>query len=284
MAFERYRHVDLPGPAAGIVDQALDELADSAAVRRLWQHDPTLWKPDGQAPAELTNRLGWLSLPDACLEPGRLADLERLAADARRRGLGHVVVCGMGGSSLVLGINRFDQPNVQDSKDNTARVLAAHGQVSVPPSLSHPVGDSEAIASFLAEAGPGDYIGLQAYLTPTAQTEQRLQAFRAALRDEFQVATTLGFAPRFLHSTGQLHKGGPPTGVFLQLVYQPREEVPIPGQSYAFGALLAAQALGDLQSLNGRGLRVRRVELGTEVVAGLEALAAAPAAFPRGVS
>jgi hypothetical protein len=109
-------------------------------------------------------------------------------------------------------------------------------------------------------------------VTPTAEAEERLQALRRRTRDRRKVATTLGFGPRFLHSTGQLHKGGPRSGVFLQLTYQPLEDVPIPGQPYSFGTLYAAQSLGDLLSLHERGLRVARVELGPNPLAGLDVL------------
>jgi glucose-6-phosphate isomerase/transaldolase/glucose-6-phosphate isomerase len=169
-------------------------------------------------------------------------------------------------AGAILRINPFDQPNVQESKDNTARVLEAG--LTTPPGVLQP----EAVADFLKQAHGGDYVAIHAYLTPTAETEARLQGLRALVRDRRQVATTLGFGPRFLHSTGQLHKGGPVSGVFLQLTYSPSEDVPIPGQPFSFGTLLAAQALGDLESLRSRGLRVARVDLGTDVAGGLERL------------
>jgi len=169
-------------------------------------------------------------------------------------------------AGALLHINPFDQPNVQESKDNTARVLSS--SESTPP---HTVSPDDA-ASFLSQARAGDYVSLQAYLTPTPAIEAQLQRIRARVRDRQKVATTLGFGPRFLHSTGQLHKGGPPSGVFLQLTYEPTADVPIPGAAYSFGTLIAAQSLGDLQSLQSRGLRAARLHLGRDVAAGLDRL------------
>ncbi len=187
-------------------------------------------------------------------------------------------------AGALLGINPFDQPNVQESKDNTARVLEEVLRTGVLPAAPDNVrldpNESDSIASFLAQAGEGEYIAIQAYLTPTPEFEGALQAMRAGCRDQLGVATTLGFGPRFLHSTGQLHKGGPPEGVFLQLVYQPTQDLPIPGRPYTFGTLLAAQALGDLESFNERGLRVARVDLGEDVRTSLAHVVGAATALP----
>jgi glucose-6-phosphate isomerase len=155
----------------------------------------------------------------------------------------------------VLGINPFDQPNVQEAKDATAEVLRA-GRPD-DPGLDDP-------AALLQGVVAGDYVAILAYLDRTPETEAALQRIRLAIRDRHRVATTVGFGPRFLHSTGQLHKGGPDTGVFLQVIDAGREtDVPIPGQDYSFGTLIDAQALGDLRSLQARGRRVARVTLET---------------------
>jgi hypothetical protein len=115
-------------------------------------------------------------------------------------------------------------------------------------------------AGELQGVAPGDYIAIQAYLDRTPETAAALQLDRLALRDAHRAATTVGFGPRFLHSTGQLHKGGPPTGVFLQVTDESREvDLPIPGKPYTFGTLIDAQALGDLQALRARRRRVARV-------------------------
>ena len=155
-------------------------------------------------------------------------------------------------AGAVLGINPFDQPNVQEAKENTKR-LVAEGEVPDP--------GYDDLGALLKEIRAGDYIAIQAYLPRNETIQERLDAVRLRLRDRFKVATTVGFGPRFLHSTGQLHKGGPSTGVFIQVVEPPEEDVPIPGQSYSFGTLLAAQAAGDLQSLRARGRRIARVRM-----------------------
>lgn len=174
-------------------------------------------------------------------------------------------------AGAILGINAFNQPNVQESKDNTNRLLAiVREQGHLPeerPALVegglslyiiHP---GATIAETLAQARPGEYVALQAYLTETPETEQVLQDIRRGLRDRLQLATTLGYGPRFLHSTGQYHKGGPNTGLFLQLTADDPEDTPIPGQPYTFGVFKRAQALGDLEALRKHGRRVVRIHM-----------------------
>jgi len=126
-----------------------------------------------------------------------------------------------------------------------------------------------ALASFADQAQPGDYVALLAYVQRTRETDSALQRIRLRLRDARRVATTLGYGPRFQHSTGQLHKGGANNGVFLQFVADAGEDVPIPGAAYTFGTLKAAQALGDLQTLERHGRRVIRLLLGSDTAAGL---------------
>ena len=117
-----------------------------------------------------------------------------------------------------------------------------------------------AVGALMKEVGEGDYVAILAYLDRTSETEDAIERVRLAIRDRYKVATTTGFGPRFLHSTGQLHKGGPNSGVFIQVVDRDRPvDVPIPGQPYTFGTLIDAQALGDLRSLRKRGRRVARV-------------------------
>ena len=159
----------------------------------------------------------------------------------------------------VLGINAFDQPNVEEAKQATRAILAGGSLESPDP------GDAGAL---LDGARPGDYVAIQAYLDRTDATAAGLQADRLAIRDRLHVATTLGFGPRFLHSTGQLHKGGPPSGIFLQVTDGPGDgpgpsdvDLEIPGKAFTFGTLIDAQALGDLKALRSRGRRVARVSL-----------------------
>jgi glucose-6-phosphate isomerase len=192
-------------------------------------------------------------------------------------------------AGAILGVNAFDQPNVQESKDNTNRLLAAvreKGQLpeEKPALVEEPLSlymedaapsAAETLARFLDQGRPGDYVALMAYLTEEPQVQQALQAVRLHLRDRLRLATTLGYGPRFLHSTGQLHKGGPNTGLFLQLTADDTEDANIPGQPYTFGAMKRAQALGDLEALRKHGRRVMRVHLGVNAIDGLKYLAEA---------
>jgi glucose-6-phosphate isomerase len=150
----------------------------------------------------------------------------------------------------VLGIHPFDQPDVQSAKDRTAELLRSADLPEVPP------GDLEAL---LGSVRPGDYVAIQAFGPPSDEWAQQLQEVRAGIRDRLRVATTLGWGPRYLHSTGQYHKGGPNTGVFLQVLEEPKEDRSIPGQDFTFGRLIAAQAAGDLAALRQRGRRAARV-------------------------
>ncbi len=184
-------------------------------------------------------------------------------------------------AGAVLGIDPFDQPNVQESKDNTRRLLreyvsggrlpdvAASADGRRPTSAVGDDGLAASLRELLAAIRPGDYVALQAYLPPTEQHHRILQGVRLLLRDRFRVATTLGYGPRFLHSTGQLHKGGKPSGVFVQLTCTARRDVEIPGQPYTFGLLEQAQGRGDLEALSSRGLRVLSVDLGPDPLPGL---------------
>jgi transaldolase/glucose-6-phosphate isomerase len=155
-------------------------------------------------------------------------------------------------SGAVLGINPFDQPDVASAKEATGRVLA-EGLPDLPVTP---------VTELLDQVRPGDYLALQAFVDPgdTALLDG-LEAARVRWRDRLRVATTVGVGPRFLHSTGQLHKGGPPTGVFLQVLGGDGVDVPIPGAPYGFSTLKAAQAAGDLLSLRDRGLRAGRVRI-----------------------
>ncbi len=177
----------------------------------------------------------------------------------------------------ILGIDPFDQPNVQESKDNTKRVLAQYkSKGKLPPAESIAAARARsAVKALLERAKPGAYFAIMAYTTRTATSEAAISAIRTAVRDSTNIATTAGYGPRFLHSTGQLHKGGPKTGLFLQIVQQDARDVPIPGQPFTFSILKQAQSLGDLQSLASRRLPVLRVTLGKDPGTGWKALVAA---------
>jgi transaldolase/glucose-6-phosphate isomerase len=180
-------------------------------------------------------------------------------------------------AGAVLRIDAFDQPNVQESKDNTKKVLASFkSRGKLPPADSLPASRSKGgIKDLLERAKPGAYFAIMAYTTRTPGSEAAIAAMRTSVRDRRQIATTAGYGPRFLHSTGQLHKGGPRTGLFLQIVQDDTKDVPIPGQPFSFSILKQAQSLGDLQSLSSRRLPVLRVTLGRDAAAGWKALAAA---------
>lgn len=152
----------------------------------------------------------------------------------------------------VLGIHPFDQPDVQAAKDRTEEVLAA-GQIPAEPSVT--------LDELLGSVRPGDYVGIQAFVGPDPSLRVGLDQARGRIGAALGVPTTLGYGPRYLHSTGQLHKGGPNTGVFVQVVEEPEEDRPIPGRPFTFGRLLAAQAAGDLAALRERDRRVGRVPL-----------------------
>ena len=193
----------------------------------------------------------------------------------------------------VLGIDAFDQPNVQESKDNTKQLLAQYKQSGkfdepqakatddvarvIPLSGSKDVAFgndlSDAMSAVLAQVRPGDYVAFTAYIERNAEHEQQLHDIRLMVRNALKVATTVGFGPRFLHSTGQLHKGGPATGVFIQLTTDtPKaDDLQIPGM-VTFGTLLRAQALGDFESLDKRDRRGVRLHFTASLAQALEAL------------
>jgi glucose-6-phosphate isomerase/transaldolase/glucose-6-phosphate isomerase len=157
-------------------------------------------------------------------------------------------------AGAVLGVNPFDQPNVAESKQNTKQAL------SEPAGLLRPPGPRRSrVVSFLGGVRPGDYISVQAFIEPTDAHDSRLASLCSALRDRVDAAVTFGYGPRYLHSTGQLHKGGPNTGHFIQVMDQTDVDAVIPDAEYSFRQLLAAQADGDLEALAARGRPVIRV-------------------------
>ena len=203
-------------------------------------------------------------------------------------------------AGALIGINPFDQPNVQESKDNTKRILKEYvetGKISQLPSvvsggglsvltdennrqsLGSPSNPESAIAAQLARVKPGDYFAITQYIAETPEIEDLIQQIRVGVRDRTTVATTTGYGPRFLHSTGQLHKGGPDSGVFLQLIAADAQDVPLPGEKFTFGVLKQAQALGDFESLSKRNRRAIRVDLGNDIVGGLKKILAAVQQF-----
>ncbi|MEW6730085.1 MAG: bifunctional transaldolase/phosoglucose isomerase [Acidobacteriota bacterium] len=204
-------------------------------------------------------------------------------------------------AGAVLGINAFDQPNVQESKDNTKALLkeyASNGKL--PEQAAVATGDGLTIycdaetkerlaklrdtskykdaslgaflAAHLGQAKPGDYCALLAYIDESPEHDRLLDELRLHLRDALRVASTVGYGPRFLHSTGQLHKGGADNGMFIQITADDENDLNVPGEKYSFGVLKAAQALGDFKSLSSRNRRAIRVHLGKNRQAGLDSL------------
>jgi hypothetical protein len=160
---------------------------------------------------------------------------------------------GVAVAGAILGINPFDQPDVQAAKDKTQEILSTGHDPQVEPEGS--------VDELLDQAEPGDYVAILAFVDPTPEAEARLAGLAERARRATGCAVTTGFGPRYLHSTGQLHKGGPNTGVFLQVVDDTGEELKIPGRPFGFGRLIRAQAAGDFESLRARGRRVARVHM-----------------------
>jgi transaldolase / glucose-6-phosphate isomerase len=200
----------------------------------------------------------------------------------------------------VIGINAFNQPDVEASKNVTRALTSEYEKTGSLPAekpvlqdgsvqlftdarnadaLAKAVGNNKSLAGYLkahfGRMGAGDYFALLAYIQMNDEHESRLQDMRTLLRDRKHVATCLGFGPRFLHSTGQAYKGGPNSGVFLQVTCDDAADLPVPGQKYTFGVVKAAQARGDFQVLAERGRRALRVHLGGDLKSGLDRLASA---------
>jgi hypothetical protein len=174
---------------------------------------------------------------------------------------------GVAVAGWALEINPFDQPNVQEAKDKTKSVLDS-GSIPAFDSAS-----DDALRALLADANPPHYVAILGYLPYSDELDAGVDELRTVIRAATGAATTWGYGPRFQHSTGQEHKGGPPTGRFLQLVDDPQRDAEIPGAGYSFGTLVAAEAAGDLQTLRDHGLRAERVKLESPAPDAVRALA-----------
>jgi hypothetical protein len=177
----------------------------------------------------------------------------------------------------ILGVNAFDQPDVQDSKSRTVekisyyqkhhkfienKAIAEDKGISIYASISPDgKGLSQIMGKFLASGRTGDYIAINAYLMRDKRNEAALQKLRLWVREKTKLATTVGFGPRFQHSTGQLHKGGANNGLFLVITTDPKQDLAIPEEGLSFGTLEHGQALGDMEALEARGRRVLHVHL-----------------------
>ncbi len=179
-------------------------------------------------------------------------------------------------AGAAIGIHPFNQPDVQLAKDLAKQAMAKKegGEKGAKPkeevSVEGAAALRQAIAAWLGKKKERDYVSVQAYLNPSARNTEALTALSTALRDRMRLAATRGYGPRFLHSTGQLHKGGPNSILVLQLVDEPAEDLPVPETEYTFGALIRAQALGDFTALKQRRRRVLRINLGRDTESGLK--------------
>lgn len=177
-----------------------------------------------------------------------------------------------------MQIHPFDQPDVEAAKNLARTMVSAYFLTGSLPTGTTVAPSAAALDSFVDQAGPGAYIAIQAYINPTEAADRALGQLRQQLRDATGRATTLGYGPRYLHSTGQLHKGDGGRGLFIQLLSEPKADLPIPDDAktdtstMTFGILKAAQALGDAQALEAVGRKVLRFDLGTDTMAGLAAI------------
>ena len=198
----------------------------------------------------------------------------------------------------MLDVHPFDQPDVQSAKDNTDVLLEtflSRGSLPELPTVhlaeqpavhqpeapaghqpesptTHPELVERSVASLLEQALPGDYLAIVSYMPVDAEADRLLDELRSKIMERFRIATTAGYGPRYLHSTGQLHKGGPGSGLYLQLTTDRNQELPIPGQPYGFDVLAAAQAIGDYQALTNLGRRLVSLNLGDDPISGLRRL------------
>ena len=209
-----------------------------------------------------------------------LRDLYDLGAEMFRS---EVAVAAAGS---VLGINPFDQPDVQVAKDLAKQAMSEEGlDVAIDEVYTSRPDDLEArVREWIGTLRAGDYIGIHAYLPMDGPANPVLEQLVPILRDRYGTAVTLGFGPRFLHSTGQLHKGGAGSGVFVQLVDAPERDLEVPEAGFDFGKLIEGQAAGDYQALVGRDRRVLRVRLGDDTAAGVAAVRDIITAVPTGRS
>jgi glucose-6-phosphate isomerase len=170
-------------------------------------------------------------------------------------------------ASYFLKINPFNQPNVESAKVQARKMVAEFEKNGKLPEANSANLTTEVLTSFLGNPAPGSYLSLQAYVTPTPQAEALLQSIRLKLRDTYKIATTLGYGPRFLHSTGQFHKGDAGNGYFIQFTSQAVEDLPIPDEAgsessaMSFQTLITAQALGDAAALEEAGRKLLRFQL-----------------------
>ena len=254
----------------GIVPVAGERLQDPAAYQadRFFVYLALDGDPD-EAQAAALQELQEAGHPVARI---LLADPHDLAGEMFRAEM------AVAAAGAVLDIHPFNQPDVQLAKSLAKKAMEGSAEQGDPP-VEISGRDVDALAAqaqvWLSTIRPGDYVAIQAYLPMNESIGTALESIRDDLQQRYQAATTVGYGPRFLHSTGQLHKGGPPTGLFLQVVDEPAHDLAVPETDYTFGQLIAAQSVGDYRAMLQRERRVLRVNLGGDRVQGLAALQAA---------
>jgi transaldolase / glucose-6-phosphate isomerase len=249
----------------GILPVAEEPLGapDQYGADRVFAYLPDLDRPDGDTDARVA-ALAEAGHPLITIPTRGPGDLGRVFLLAELM----TAVAGWG-----LAINPFDQPNVQQAKDATNKVLAGYEERHELPRPED--GDASAVRALALGGSPPDYVAIMAYTEPTAEFDEALGELRTAIRAGSGVTTTFGYGPRFLHSTGQFHKGGPRTGRFLQLLHDGPEDLAIPGRPFTFTTLKNAQAIGDFETLRELGLPAERVRLeGQDPVSAVRALTA----------
>lgn len=244
----------IPVAAEPLPDDAGDCYGDDRFFVQLRLANDDNTQPDG-----LVEQLRAAGHPVAVLE---LGDEYDLGAEFYRWEYATAV------AGHVLGIHPFDQPDVQGAKDRTVSVLEQWRQDGKLPSARSDA--AAALAQLLEASQPGDYLAVMAYLPDTAAIRETVNGLRQRVMAKYRIATTMGYGPRFLHSTGQLHKGGPGSGIFLQLTQDHRSDITIPGWDLSFGVLADAQALGDLQALDDLGRRTVSVHLDNDPAGGIQ--------------
>ena len=209
---------------------------------------------DGDANEQIDRHIARLKRAGQPVVQLRLQDRADLGAEFFRWELATAI------AGHYLGIHPFDQPNVQESKDNTKRILEHFQREGRLPEIKL----NRTLEELFAQIQPRDYVAVLCYLGPSTKVDAALKAFRRRMVTRYRVATTAGYGPRYLHSTGQLHKGGPNRGVFVEFTQSPSRDLIIPGAPYTFGTLAQAQAVGDVQSLQSHECRVAHIPLGKQ--------------------
>jgi glucose-6-phosphate isomerase len=240
-----------------VVDEPLSEAVEVYGEDRVFAYRRNPHQPEERLDATI-EALAGAGHPTITLPVHGAADLGRIFFLTEFA----VAVAGW-----VLELNPFDQPNVQEVKDATARVLESRAEAGSAGSAG-----SDGLRALLSDLRPPGYLAILGYMPASEALEAAIAELRIAIRAATGVATTFGYGPRYLHSTGQLHKGGPGTGRFLQIVSRSERDAEIPGAGYSFGTLIAAQAAGDLETLRAHGLPTERVDAEGDPAAAVRAL------------